>query len=126
MLDIEKERDCFEKLLDSVGQNVTVKIKLNDGYHEQQIKAIITPLRYKNKMYLEGILDKIGYIDERHYLYIGPARMNFKGMSLDTSVKTDDGKYTIKTAEPVWIGDKILYVWAVLQRLHEGDEPWTL
>lgn len=125
-MDIEKERACFEKLLDTVGQDATVIIKLNDGYHERKIKAIITPLRYKNKMYLEGIVDKIGYVDERHYLYIGPARMNFKGMSLDTEIKTADQKYTIKTAEPVWVGDKLLYVWAILQRIHGEDDVWTI
>ena len=125
-MDIEKERLAFEKLLDTVGQSATVLVKLNDGYHERDIKAIITPLRYKNKMYLEGIVDKIGYVDERHYLYIGPAIMNFKGMSLDTVIKTADQEYTIKTAEPVWLSNEILYVWAILQRIHGEDDEWTI
>lgn len=125
-MDIDKEKAVFEKLLDSVGQDAKVIIKLNNGEHERNVKAIIMPLRYKNKIYLEGIVDKIGYVDERHYLYIGPASMNFKGMSLNTEIKTADGKYIIKAAEPVWLGGKILYIWAILQTLHEGDDSWTI
>lgn len=125
-LNIDREKAIFEQLLQRVGQTARVITKLQDGSHEREVKAIITPLRYKNKMYLEGIVDKIGYIDERHYLYIGPAVMNFKGMSLNTEIHTANGNYVIKAAEPVLIGDRVLYVWAILQALHKGDNTWTI
>ena len=36
-------------------------------------RAFVQPLRYKNKMYLNGVYLPSGYDDGRHYLYLGPA-----------------------------------------------------
>ena len=36
------------------------------------LHAMISPLRYKNKMYLYGVNTEIGYNSQGHYLYIGP------------------------------------------------------
>lgn len=35
------------------------------------MRAFISPLRYKNKMYLYGVNTEIGYNSQGHYLYIG-------------------------------------------------------
>lgn len=51
-------------------------VSLKDGpgrpvaYH-----AIIQPLRYKNKMYLQGAYSDVGYVDPGFYLYLGPGEM---------------------------------------------------
>lgn len=102
-----------------------IRLKYSDERAPRDYRAFLQPLRYKNKIYLEGYLSEIGYVDEGHYLYIGPPEPKLENLSLDTMLVRQDGmRLCIKRAETVcYIGEK-LYVWAVLQTLHERGEPW--
>lgn len=48
-----------------------------DNASAADMRAFISPLRYKNKMYLYGVNTEIGYNSQGHYLYIGPPDPRF-------------------------------------------------
>lgn len=89
-----------------------------------QIKAMVQPLYYKNKMYLKGSYLPDGYFDGGHYLYIGPAGVRLDQLPFDATVVCEDVSYRVKRAELIQIAGENLYTWAILQVCGEGsDEP---
>lgn len=92
----------------------TVTLKINDK--EYVTKAFIQPLRYKNKMYVDGYYLPQGYINGSHFLYIGKAEPKFTQPLEDVTItlnKTGE-KYTVKRAETYRLKDVDLYMWAVI------------
>ena len=85
-------------------------------------RAVIQPLRYKNKMYLDGDHLTVGEVDTGHYRYIGPRDVRLDRMPAGTVLKTEEQEYVIKRAEVVRIGNRIVYNWAVLQP--HIEEEW--
>ena len=81
----------------------------------KECKALIQPLRYKNKMYLQGIHTPIGISHEGYYLYIGTSENDLTALSDEAYVETPDGSYKIDRAEKVWHGEKVVYIWAILR-----------
>ena len=79
-------------------------------------KAFIQPLRYKNKMYLDGKHSEIGYIDTSYYLYLGPADVDVMNNNLSSRLKIDQDLYNFTHAEIIKIRDDALYVWAIIRR----------
>ena len=64
-------QEKLQALIERYGRSVS--LSMEDGWHSPQFRALIQPLRYKNKMYLEGVHTPIGIHDPGYYLYIGPA-----------------------------------------------------
>ncbi len=94
----------------------TVSLSMPDGWHSPQFRAFIQPLRYKNKMYLEGSHTEIGLYDPGYYLYIGPAAHDLTRLAAGACVCAAGGEhYQIDRAERVFIGEKPLYIWAILR-----------
>lgn len=101
------------------GQRVLI---CKDG-GETEICAIVTPLRYKNKMYLEGDVSSLGYVDQSHYLYIGSVEQDLTLFKGNFILRTQDGDCIVKKSEKVYFKGKPLYIWAVLQKCGgEGQE----
>lgn len=96
------------------------KVKILKEGEEIETFAIVTPLRYKNKMYLEGTYTSLGYVDQSHYLYIGPAQYDFEDMGKDIVVSCGQGRCVVKKCEKVFFKGRPLYIWAVLQS--SGEE----
>ncbi len=98
----------------------TVCLGWEDGRRGAQYRALIEPLRYKNKMYLEGTQTPIGLNARGYYLYIGPA---------DQEVEAGDGiflirgsrRYEIDRAECVVYRGQTVYRWAVLRNYTEAE-----
>ena len=61
--------------------------------------AIISPLRYKNKMYLSGVYTDIGFNSEGHYLYIGPPVCDLTAAPEGAYILSDGVKYRMKMSE---------------------------
>lgn len=93
----------------------TVHVAISGTGTVDPYKAIIHPLRYKNKMYLDGIGSKIGYVDQSHYLYIGPADVDICSMSDMTVLTCNDISYRILRAEKVDVNNETVYIWAVIR-----------
>ncbi len=125
-MDLNKELIRVNNLFTRFGQPTEVCWEENGEQKTKSCKCFIMPLRYKNKIYLEGIVEKIGYVDERHYLFLGPPSCQLTGLPLHTVVKSGEKEYSVKTAETVRVGGKVAYEWAVLQTVHEEDSEWHI
>lgn len=108
-------------LMDRYGRSVTLSTE--DGWHSPRFKAFIQPLRYKNKMYLEGSHTPIGIHDPGYYLYIGPAAHDVTRLGEDARLSASSGaQYQIDRAEQVYVGGDALYIWAILRSVTQGAE----
>ncbi len=86
---------------------------------EKGFKALIQPLRYKNKMYLDGIYTEIGFNSQGHYLYIGPPEIDLTAADDSQFLKSDGVSYQIDRAEKVYSGEEPFYIWAVIRTIVE-------
>ncbi len=109
----------FNAVIASVGKTVTVH--LPDGWCSEPFKALIQPLRYKNKMYLDGTYTDIGKSTSGHYLYIGPSNHDISKLDGTAYLVSDDVKYIISRAERCYLGEKVTHIWAILRDM-EGEE----
>lgn len=83
--------------------------------------AFISPLRYKNKMYLYGVNTDIGYNNEGYYLYIGPPSPDITQYQSGYIVCGEDS-YKIDRAEKVYFGTSVFYIWAVIRKTVETED----
>ncbi len=92
-----------------------------DGNEAAETKAFISPLRYKNKMYLYGVNTEIGYNSQGHYLYIGPPDPDLTAAEDGSYIRCMGEKYRIDRAEKVYNGEKPFYIWAIIRVMVETD-----
>lgn len=109
----------FSAVISSVGKTVTSHQA--DGWCSEPFKALIQPLRYKNKMYLDGTYTDIGKNTSGHYLYIGPPDHDISRLDETAYLVSGDTKYIISRAERCYLGEKVTHIWAILRNM-EGDE----
>ena len=86
-----------------------------DGVIISSMRAFISPLRYKNKMYLYGVNTEIGYNSQGHYLYIGPPDPDLTVFSEGEYISCQGEKYRIDRAE------KVFYIWAIIRVIVETE-----
>lgn len=92
-----------------------------DGETLAEMKAFISPLRYKNKMYLYGVNTEIGYNSQGHYLYIGPPNPDLTAAQDGEYISCLGEKYRIDRAEKVYKGNEVFYIWAIIRVIVEID-----
>lgn len=109
----------FNAVIASVGKTVTAHQA--DGWSSPPFKALIQPLRYKNKMYLDGTYTDIGKSTSGHYLYIGPSNHDISKLDDTAYLVSGDVKYIISRAERCYLGEKVTHIWAILRNM-EGEE----
>lgn len=108
----------FADIAQSVGRDVFLTD--TDGWKSMLFRAVVQPLRYKNKMYLDGTFTKIGKNTGGYYLYIGPPDHDVAGLAASARLVDADGKrYSIDRGEKVWFGNEIFYIWAILREANE-------
>ena len=90
-----------------------------NGEKIADMSAFISPLRYKNKMYLYGVNTEIGYNSQGHYLYIGPPNPDLTAAEEGSYVTCMGEKYRIDRAEKVYKGDEVFYIWAIIRVIVE-------
>lgn len=95
----------------------------SDGKLIQQEKCILSPLRYKNKMYLEGIPTDIGVNDSGYYLLIAPPSASLEKIGKKGFVCDGKKKYHIDRMEKIFFGENVLYLWAVVKEYTNGEYP---
>ncbi len=96
---------------------------IKDGA-SKSLGAFIQPLRYKNKIYLDGSAITQGMYDGSHYLMIAPPELKFDG-DLDDyviSCPSMNERFTVRKVETYYLMDQPVYLWAVLGRFEEGGE----
>ena len=89
----------------------------------QQERCILSPLRYKNKMYLEGIPTDIGVNDSGYYLLIAPPSVKLESLGDKGYLCDGERKYHIDRMEKIYFGDEIFYIWAVVKEHTDGKYP---
>ncbi|MBQ7101880.1 MAG: hypothetical protein IKK49_09720 [Clostridia bacterium] len=107
----------INKLIDTYGRAV----EFNTAEATRSCKAFIQPLRYKNKMYLDGVYTQIGFNSQGHYLYIGPPDPDLTLAEESAFISSDGVKYQIDRAERVYSGDKVFYIWAIIRTIVEVE-----
>jgi|LSQX01.2.fsa_nt_gb hypothetical protein len=103
----------IEKRIDKIMQKYGRTI----GYGNSSLgqwHALVQPLRYKNKMYLQGTPTEIGRTEDGYYLYIGPADRSLFGDNV--RLECEDMRFSVDKTERVYIADKVAYIWAVLRQ----------
>ncbi len=99
-----------------------VSVRLTDGagWYSPAYGAFLQPLRYKNKMYLEGTYTPIGRDSTGLYLYIGPAAHRLNALPETARLLRGDRRYVIQRAEEVFLSDRPFYCWAVVKEVCEA------
>lgn len=92
-----------------------------NGESIAEMHAFISPLRYKNKMYLYGVNTEIGYNSQGHYLYIGPCTPDLTLAQNGEFVTCMGEKFRIDRAEKVYRGEDVFYIWAIIRVMVETD-----
>lgn len=103
-------KKSVDELFCTLGEDIKVSI---DG-KMTQTKALIQPMRYKNKMYLEPERTELGFKDSECFLYLGPAEQDFTGKESSTVIESADRCYKVSRADRIALGGITQYIWAVL------------
>ena len=97
-------------LFEKIGEKVSVCSRSG----EKSVNAVIQPMRYKNKLYLDMTWGELGFKDSECFLYLGPPEVDFTGFESETHIKTNDRAYCVSRADRISVGGDIVYIWAVL------------
>lgn len=89
----------------------------------QTVSCILTPLRYKNKMYLEGVPTDIGIDDSGYYLMLAPSEIMIDKLGDEGYICDGEAKFHIDKWEKIYFGRNVLYIWAVLKKHTTGNYP---
>lgn len=112
-----KIADKFNSFLEKAGEETNVVI----GETGTRVCALIEPMRYKNKLYLEMPRDILGFTDKECFLYLGPASADFVGQESDTVIRTEGKAYNVTRADRMIVSGEVQYIWAVLtSRVRNG------
>ncbi len=96
-------------MLEKFGQSVTVEKQDGTSF---SCHAIMMPLLYKNKLYVELQPSTVGKIDEGCYRFIGPENAIFEP---DDIVSLKGKRYVAQRFERIYFSDKPFYTWAILR-----------
>lgn len=111
--------DCVSSIIDKFGRTVTINLSDNSKINT---KAFIQPLRYKDQTYMGGKCLDIGYLDGKNYLYIGDKNTRLDLYPFNTKIDTFNESYVVKRAQAVYLGENILYIWAIVQVFVEDED----
>ena len=103
-------------VIERYGNTISVKGQ------ERTWKALIQPLRYRNKLYVEETAVAAGMIDRTAYLYIGLPEDDLSVYPRGTLFVCDGQLMTMSHAETTCLKDGKEYVWAVFNRYGADDE----
>ena len=96
-----------------------VSLSADGDTFDSPYRAFVQPLRYKNKMYLEGTRTRIGHADQSYYLYVGPGDVDVTALPTGAVLKMGDGRFWFSHCEAVKLADQTIYMWAILRALIE-------
>lgn len=110
--------ESIKRVIDCVGEYVTIRILQQD----YSVKAVVQPMRYKNKLYLEMDSTALGLNDAECFLYLGSSEVDFAGVEMETVIYTNDRAFNVSRVDRVCFGGKTLYIWAVLTPRTRGGK----
>lgn len=111
MLKLTKSK--IDKFINQYGSNV--RLSTTEENISDYFKAFVQPLRYKNKMYLDGVRSRAGYIDQSHYLYIGPSNVEVWDFDDNLRLHMHGAEFFFVKKEKVVVSGEVIYNWAILR-----------
>ncbi len=85
-------------------------------------RAMLQPLRYKNKMYLGGAKTELGFEGKGKYLLIYPPQIQIQDYRNHECILIGGvNRYLIDRIETVYVGSKPIYNWAIVHRGGDND-----
>ena len=112
----------IERIMNRYGRSISIIDSCGNKVEEK--KCFVQPLRYKNKMYLEGTPTEIGMNDAGYYLFLGPADMQLDKLGEKGFLSDGTKKYHIDRWEKIWFKETVFYLWAVLKEHTDGVYPY--
>ena len=106
-------------MFDRFGREIILRD--TDGWQSPVFHGFIQPLRYKNKMYLNGVNTVIGFNSEGHYLYIGPPNHDLSSLTGEYWIESNGKKFTVDRCEKVYFKNTVIYIWAIVREIVEVD-----
>lgn len=108
--------DSLRRLINDHGNLVRVQGEPDNW------RALVSPLRYRNKLYVEETSVPAGMIDRTAYLYIGLPENDLTQYERGTIFVCDGELLTLSHAETTYTLDQPLYVWAIFNRYGKEEE----
>lgn len=94
-----------------------VQVTSSDGEREAVFNAFLQPLRYKNKIYLSGVPTELGYDGLNKYLLLAPPEVDIAFIEGEGFTLYFGGdSFSADHCEPVYLGKKKLYYWAIVHK----------
>jgi hypothetical protein len=98
-------------------ENMGMEMKIVSKTSEKAFKAIIQPLRYKNKIYLNGVPPELGYDSLKKYLLLSPADVDLSGIDgTEVSLYVSNTHLSIDHTETVYFGNVPFYNWSIVSK----------
>ena len=110
--------NCVSRLINKFGRNVDI---IFSDSNKTSAKAFIQPLKLKDQTYMGGKCIDIGYLNGKNYLYIGDKTTRLDLLPFNTKILTNHESFVVKRAQAVYLGENVLYVWAIIQMFVEDD-----
>ena len=95
-------------------------VEITQGSSSVRTRAIVEPLRYRNKIYIGGEQRHLGFMKREKYLFIGTPDMNLNENR--TVIEAASGKYIVKRCERYFVQDNPIYTWAIMVPYGERRE----
>lgn len=82
-----------------------------------EFKALLQPLRYKNKIYLRGVATELGYDSLKKYLLLSPTDVDLSGIDgTEVSLYVGNTHLSIDHTETVYFGNAPFYNWSIVSK----------
>ncbi len=106
------------KITDSIFSKMGLTLYIKKGSQTvSEFKALLQPLRYKNKIYLRGVPTELGYDSLKKYLLLSPADVDLSGVDgTEVSLYIGDMHLSIDHTEPVYFGSTPYYNWSIVSK----------
>ena len=95
-------------------------VEITQGSSSVRTRAIVEPLRYRNKIYIGGEQRSLGSLNRERYLYIGQPDVPLHANA--SVIESVGGKYIVKRCETYFVRDRAVYVWAILAPFGDSRE----
>lgn len=105
---------AWAALLAKYGQRVV----LHQGDTEVDARAFLQPIREKGQA--QSLPSPLGWRREDRFLYLGDPN---RPLTANCDWVEFEGEgYTVTSAHPVYVGNSVSHIWAVLRPRDEGEE----
>ncbi|MFA9381511.1 MAG: hypothetical protein ACERKO_10685 [Acetanaerobacterium sp.] len=91
----------------------------NSAGDTHTLQAVVTPLRYKNRMYTDGEYSAAGYLDGGHFAFI--SQYTSLCVNNGDTVAVSGARYTVKRWDTLYLGECPALICAVLSAADGGD-----